>query len=76
MPNDTPKPPRPRGRPRSRDGRQGRHLELVTDTWVGELADLVVLRPVAGGQTDSPRSMIRRAEDRYPRPGSTPPSPA
>jgi hypothetical protein len=76
MSNDTPKPTRPRLRLVSADGRHGRQLELVTDGWVAELADLVMLRALPGGGTDSPRATIVRAIDRDPRPGSDPLSPA
>jgi len=76
MSNDTPKPRRRRGRPVSSDGRRHRHLKLVTDTWAAELADLVVLRPLASRRTDPPRAMILRAADRDPRQGSAPSSPA
>lgn len=76
MPNDTPKPRRPRRRPVSADARRQRHLKLVTDTWAAELADLVVLRPLASCRTDPPRAMILRAADRDPRQGSAPSSPA
>lgn len=75
MPNDTPKPPRPYGGPLSRDGRRARHLAVVRDTWVAELAELVVLHP-AGGRIKSPPAMIERVADRDPRSGSAPPSPA
>jgi hypothetical protein len=61
-----------RGRRVSADDRHGRHLELVTDRWIAELAELVVLQPrasdVAGG--------VRATPDRGPRPGSAPSGPA
>jgi hypothetical protein len=69
-PNPRPNPRRPRARRVSADDRHDRHLELVTDGWVAELADLVVLRPLAGRLADPRRAMIVRAADRVPRPGS------
>jgi hypothetical protein len=56
----------------SADSRHGRHLELVTDRWITELADLAVLRP-AGRPADGPRAVTAR--DRDPRPGSAPSRP-
>lgn len=38
----------------SADVRRGRHLELVTDRWSAELAELVVLQPRARREPDGP----------------------
>lgn len=54
-----------RGRQTSTNDRQGRHLELVTDSWIAELAELVVLKPRVG----------QCAPDSVPRPGFDPSSP-
>lgn len=38
-----------RGTESCADDRRGRHLELVTERWIAELAEPVVLRPRASG---------------------------
>lgn len=37
-----------RGRRVAAEDRHGRHLELVADRWIAELAELVVLEPSSG----------------------------
>jgi hypothetical protein len=61
-----------RGRRVSADDRHGRHLELVTDRWIAELAELVVLQPRASHTVDGVRPRLVRTPDRDARPGSAP----
>jgi hypothetical protein len=53
----------------SADDRRDRHLELVTDRWIAELADLVVLEPTAHRAVDarSSTTAARRTADREAR---------
>ena len=72
MSNNAPGRPPRRGRGRrvaARD-RHGRHLELVTEGWIAELADLAVLRQRASRRADGPSASVVRIVDRDPRPGS------
>jgi hypothetical protein len=77
MPNDTPNPPRPRRRARraSTNDRNGRRLELVTDSWIAELADMAVVVPIDGRAPAGDRPADER-HDPGLRPRSTPPRPA
>ncbi len=64
-------PPRwGRGRRVLARDRHGRHLELVTEGWIAELADLAVLRQRASRRADGPSASVVRIVDRDPRPGS------
>jgi hypothetical protein len=65
-----------RGRRVAADDRHGRHLELVTDRWIAELAEVVVLPQRANRLADGPRAAVLRTRDRGPAPGSGPLSPA
>ena len=63
-------PRRRRGRRVAAHARHRRHLELVTDGWIAELADLAVLRQRASRRADGPSASVVRIVDRDPRPGS------
>ena len=64
-------PPRwGRGRRVVARDRHGRQLELVTEGWIAELADLAVLRQRASRRADGPAASVVRIVDRDPRPGS------
>jgi len=64
-------PPRwGRGRRVVARDRHGRHLELVTEGWIAELADLAVLRQRASRRAEGPAASVVRIVDRDPRPGS------
>ena len=63
-------PRRDRGRRVAARDRHGRHLELVTEGWIAELADLAVLRQRARRRADGPSASVVRIVDRGPRPGS------
>jgi hypothetical protein len=65
-----------RGRRVSAGDRLGRHLELVTDRWMAELAELVVLPERANRLADGRRAAVLRTPDRRPAPGPGPVSPA
>jgi hypothetical protein len=70
MSNETPIPRGSRsraGRP-SEGARHGRHLQLVTDRWITELAGLTVREPSSG----APLTLVR-ARAHEPRPDSAPP---
>jgi hypothetical protein len=56
----------------SPDAHRGRHLELVSDRWIAELAELVVLGPCVSDEPD-PRRASPRPD---PRTGFRPSSPA
>jgi hypothetical protein len=68
MPNDTPNPPRPRRRARraSTNDRNGRRLELVTDSWIAELADMAVVVPIDGRAPGRRPTRRRAARSRAP----------
>ena len=76
MSNKTPKP-RSRGPRTSADDRHRRHLlELVTDTWIAELAEVVVMPRRTGNDAAGRQVAIARAADRERRPGVAPLRPA
>ena len=60
-------PRRERGRRVVARDRDGRHLELVTEGWIAELADLGVLRQRASRRADGPSASVVRIVDRGPR---------
>ena len=63
-------PRRDRGRRVAARDRHGRHLELVTEAWIAELADLAVLGQHASRRAGGPSASVVRIVDRGPRPGS------
>ena len=68
-------PRRGRGRRVEARDRHDRHLELVTDGWIAELADLVVLPQRASRRGEGPSAPVVRSVDRDPgrtRPSSLP----
>jgi len=61
-------PPRQgRGRRVADRDRHGRHLKLVTEGWIAELADLAVRRQRASRRADGPSALVVRIVDRDPR---------
>lgn len=54
--------------------RPGRHLELVTDRWIADLAELVVLRPRARREPDGRPRLPASEPDRDPQAGFGPSS--
>jgi hypothetical protein len=70
-------PPRPsRGQRVGAHDRQGTHLQLVTENWIAELADLVVLPQRASRRADGSRATVVRIDDRHPPRDSAPSAPA
>lgn len=65
-----------RGRRVSTGDRRGRHLELVIDGWMAELAEVVVLQPRARREADGVRVTLVCSPDRDPRSVSAPAGPA
>jgi hypothetical protein len=53
-----------RGRRVSAEDRRGRHLELVADAWIAELAELVVLQPGSGHAAGGVRTPDRGPRSR------------
>jgi hypothetical protein len=53
-------PRRERGRRVAARDRHERHLELVTEGWIAELADLAVLRQRASRRADGPPASVAR----------------
>jgi hypothetical protein len=78
MPNDAHRLGRPanRGRRASLDEPYRRHLELVTDGWIAELAEVVVLAAPAGGVAVGARSSVPQSLGRGSLSESAPSSPA
>jgi len=69
-------PRRRRGQRVGPHDRHGRRLELVTDSWIAELADLAVPPRRASRRADGSRATIVRIVERDSRRGSAPSSPA
>jgi hypothetical protein len=65
-----------RGRGVGAANRHGRHLQLVTESWIAELADLAVLPPRSGRGASVGGARVVRIVDRDLRRAAGPPSPA